>query len=218
MPVRDIQVLLADPSDANVKQVLAAHRTRLEHRLSQVADRLDAIDRIVKEGNLLRKSHSAAREGFVPVRVESVVSQVPTAARWSELREKVPMIPAEPQEVHVVTLVSRTGDRIPLWVGSFEGNCMKLQLEGIATERPMTYELMLHALEAHGAQVVRAEVVRKVDSTFFAQLTTVSDGNERTLDCRPSDALNLALRAGAPIAVAQEVLDEVRADGETAST
>src|SRR5690348_4521236 len=103
-------------------------------------------------------------------------------------------------------------------VGSFEGNCMKLQLEGIQTERPMTYELMLHALEAHGAQVVRAEVVRKVDSTFFAQLTTVSDGNERTLDCRPSDALNLALRAGAPIAVAQEVLDEVRADGETAST
>jgi bifunctional DNase/RNase/DNA-binding transcriptional MerR regulator len=208
MPVRDIQRLLADPSEANVRDVLSAHRQRLEERLTQVAGRLEAIDRIVKEGKLMNKARLVPREGFVPVRVEQVSTQVPTAERWTELREKMPMLPVEPQEVHVVTLVSDSGRRIPLWVGSFEGNALKLQMDGIKTERPLTYDLMLQTFERHGVRVVRADVLRVADTTFFASLTTESHDGEQAFDCRPSDALNLALRAGAPVAVAQSVFDE----------
>jgi len=55
MPVRDIQRLLADPSEANVREVLGSHRARLEDRLLQVAGRLESIDRIVKEGKLMKQ-------------------------------------------------------------------------------------------------------------------------------------------------------------------
>src|SRR5438093_13666177 len=50
MPVRDIQRLLADPTEANVREILAAHRTRLEERLTKVAGRLESLDRIGQEG------------------------------------------------------------------------------------------------------------------------------------------------------------------------
>jgi len=212
MPVRDIQRLLADPSEATVVEVLGAHRTRLEERLTQVAGRLLSIDRIVKEGTLVKKPQQDSREGFIPVHVEQVTSKVPTAERWSELREKVPTLPEEPQEVHVVTLISVTGRRVPLWVGSFEGQALKLHVDGIKTERPLTYDLMLQAFDRHGVRMVRADVLRVSNGTFFAQLTTEAQHREQLFDCRPSDALNLALRAGVPIAVAQGVFDEASAE------
>jgi bifunctional DNase/RNase/DNA-binding transcriptional MerR regulator len=208
VPVRDIQRLLTDPSEANVREVLSAHRLRLEERLNQVARRLESIDRIVKEGTLMTRPKHIVREGFIPVHVEKVTSQVPTPERWDELRKKMPILPAEPQEVHVVTLVSETGRRVPLWVGSFEGNALKLQVEGIKTERPLTYDLMLEAFERHGVRISRADVIRVAAGTFFAELATESQSGKQILDCRPSDALNLALRAGVPVAVAQGVVDE----------
>lgn len=209
MPVRDIQRLLADPTEANVRQVLARHRARLEERLTQVAHRLESIDRIVKEGKLVKQPGGASKEGFVAARVESVKTSVPTAERWRELRKKVPVpMPEEPQEVHVVNLVTADARCVPIWIGSYEGEALKMQLDGIKTQRPMTYDLMLEALDRAGARVVAADVLRIEDSTFIGRLTMLSNGREETFDCRPSDALNLALRAGATIAVAREVLDD----------
>ena len=213
MPVRDIQRLLTDPSEANVREVLSAHRFRLEQLLNQVAGRLESIDRIVKEGTLVTRPKHTAREGFIPVHVEKVTSHMPTPERWDELRKKMPLLPSEPQEVHVVTLVSETGRTVPLWIGSFEGNALKLQVDGVKTERPLTYDLMLEAFERHGVRISRADVIGVADGTFFAELATESQSGKQILDCRPSDALNLALRAGVPVAVAQGVLDEVGVEG-----
>lgn len=212
MPVRDIQRLLSDPSEDSVRSVLAQHRVRLEERLTKVAGRLESIDRIVKEGTLVKSKHGSRREGFVAVHVEGVTSQVPEASRWNELREKLSALPAEPQEVHVVTLVSEAGLRLLLWVGNFEGHALKLHLDGIKNERPLTYDLMLEALDRHGIRVVRADVTRIEDVVFFAELITRTGGKEQVFDCRPSDALNLALRAGAPLAVAKGVFDQAAAE------
>ena len=213
MPVRDIQRVLADPSEATVREVLAAHRARLGERLTQIAGRLEAIDRIVKEGKLVKQPSQVAEEGFVPVRVESVRAHTPSAERWRELREKQPShFPEEPQEVHVVLLVADHGRHLPLWVGGFEGQALQLHLDGLKTERPLTYELMLTALDRHGVRVVRADVLNVVNGTFFARLIVESEGRVEEFDCRPSDALNLALRAGAPVAVAEALLDEAGVD------
>ena len=214
MPVRDIQRLLADPAESNVREVLAEHRNRLEERLTQVAGRLESIDRIVKEGMLVKKSREARREGFIPVQVKEVISEVPSKEKWAKLRQRgVPILPPEPQEVHVVTLISDTGQDVGLWVGSFEGHALKLHIDGVKTERPLTYDLMLEAFDRHGVRVVRADVVRVANGTFFAELTTESATGEQAFDCRPSDALNLALRAAAPIAVAQGVFDDASIQG-----
>ena len=212
MPVRDIQRLLADPSEGNVREILASHRARLEDRLLQVAGRLESIDRIVNEGKLMKQPHDVHDEGFLPVRVAEVNPRTPTPERWRELREKQPMLPEEPQEVQVVVLVADNGRRIPIWVGTFEGQSLRLQLDGLKTERPLTYDLMLQALDRHGVRIVKAYVSRIADGTFFARLAMQSQAGEEVFDCRPSDAFNLALRAGAPLAVAQGVLDEAGVD------
>ena len=216
MPVRDIQRVLADPSEATVGEVLTTHRAWLEKRLTQVAGRLDAIDRIVKEGIFVKQPKPVAEEGFVPVRVEEVRAQIPSAERWREFREKMPgHYDEEPHEMHFVVLVANSGRRLQMWMGKFEADALKLHLDGLKTERPMTYELMLDAFNRHGVSVLRGDVLRVVDGVFLARLITKSDGRVEELDCRPSDALNLALRADAPIAVAQTLLDEAGVDAGT---
>ena len=69
MPVRDIQRLLADPSEDNVREILGSHRARLEDRLTHVAGRLESIDRIVKEGKLMKQPHKDPDEGFIAVQL-----------------------------------------------------------------------------------------------------------------------------------------------------
>jgi bifunctional DNase/RNase len=213
MPVRDIQRVLADPSEATVGEVLAAHRTRLEERLSQVAARLEAIDRIVREGKLVKQPRQVDEDGFVAVHVESVQALTPSAERWRELRAKWPrLVGNEPHEAYVVVLAAASGRRLPIWIGSFEAQTLKLHLDGLKTERPLTYDLMLDLLHRHGVRVVRADVLGVVEGTFLARLTTNCNGQVEELDCRPSDAFNLALRAGAPVRVAQALLDEASVD------
>jgi bifunctional DNase/RNase/DNA-binding transcriptional MerR regulator len=216
MPVRDIQRVLADPSEPTVGEVLAAHRAWLEKRLTQVAGRLEAIDRIVQEGIFVKQPNPVAEEGFVTVRVEEVRAQIPSAERWQEFREKMPgRYDQEPHEMHFVVVVASSGRRLQMWMGKFEADALKLRLDGLKTERPMTYDLMLDAFNRHGVTVLRADVLRVVDGVFFARLVTKSNGRVEELDCRPSDALNLALRADVPIAVAQTLLDEAGFDEES---
>lgn len=213
VPVRDIQRVLGDPSEATVREVLAAHRALLETRLTLVAGRLEAIDRIVKEGIFVKQPARVAADGFVPVTVEEVRAHIPSAKRWRELREKLPrLFDEEPQEVHVAILAANSGRHLPIWMGRFEADALKLHLDGLKTERPLTYDLMLDAFHRHGVTVVRADVLRATDGVFFARLITNSDGRIEEMDCRPSDALNLALRANAPISVAKSLLDEAGVD------
>jgi uncharacterized protein len=213
VPVRDIQRVLADPSEATVSEVLTAHRALLETRLTLVAGRLEAIDRIVREGIFVKQQARDGADGFVSVTVEEVRAHIPSAERWRELREKLPrLFDEQPQEVHVAVLAASSGRRLPIWMGRFEADALKLHLDGLKTERPLTYDLMLEAFNRHGVSVLRADVLRVVEGVFFARLITKSDGRVEEMDCRPSDALNLALRANAPIGVAKSLLDEAGVD------
>jgi bifunctional DNase/RNase len=103
---------------------------------------------------------------------------------------------------------------LPIWVGIFEANAIALQLENVATPRPMTHDLLKNALSELNARVTRIVINDLKDSTFFAQIRVLVNrgGGDQTLelDARPSDAIALALRADAPIYVAQSVLDQAQ--------
>ncbi|HEY2093742.1 MAG TPA: bifunctional nuclease family protein [Thermoanaerobaculia bacterium] len=99
---------------------------------------------------------------------------------------------------------------LPIWVGIFEANAIALQLENVATPRPMTHDLLKNMIgELHG-QVMRIVINDLRDSTFFAQIRVVTGGKTLEVDARPSDAIALALRTAAPIFVAQEVLEQAQ--------
>ena len=101
---------------------------------------------------------------------------------------------------------------LPIWIGVFEANAIALQLEGVATPRPMTHDLLRAVIEALGARVEGVTVHSLVESTFHARiLLRTPDGRLCQVDARPSDAIALALRCQAPIRVAATVFREAHA-------
>ena len=97
---------------------------------------------------------------------------------------------------------------LPIWVGIFEANAIALEMEDVPVPRPLTHDLIKNILEVVQATVSRIVINDMKDNTFFAVILLSIDGNEVTIDSRPSDAIALALRVDAPIYVAKKVLDE----------
>ena len=120
---------------------------------------------------------------------------------------------AEPPELlsplRMVLLREKGGTRqLCIWIGAFEGDALALQRAGEQTPRPMTHDLMARMLDAVEARVERVAITELRENTFYALVTVVVDGRREELDARPSDAINLAVRLGAPIFVADEVMAE----------
>ena len=109
----------------------------------------------------------------------------------------------------IIILRDKEGQKVlPIWVGIFEANAIALQIENVATPRPMTHDLLSDMLEQLEAQVVRITVTELRENTFYAQITVQQDGREIEVDSRPSDAIALAIRAEAPIFAADRVIEE----------
>jgi bifunctional DNase/RNase len=99
---------------------------------------------------------------------------------------------------------------LPIWVGIFEANAIALELEKIATPRPMTHDLIKSILETVEARVLKVVVTDLKENTFYAVLHLQLGETEYTVDSRPSDAIALALRVAAPIYVDEEVVRKAK--------
>ncbi len=109
----------------------------------------------------------------------------------------------------IVLLKTADGNRyLPIWIGQPEAAAILMKLQGAATPRPMTHDLVTDLLEQLDAQVARITVTELRDNTFYASITVVMDGSEIEVDSRPSDAIALAVRADAPIFAADRVIEE----------
>jgi bifunctional DNase/RNase len=109
----------------------------------------------------------------------------------------------------IVLLKTSAGNKfLPIWIGHPEAAAILMKLQGAATPRPMTHDLVTDMLAQLQARVVRIAVTELRDNTFYARITLAVDGSELEIDSRPSDAIALAVRAGAPIFAADEVIEE----------
>ena len=99
---------------------------------------------------------------------------------------------------------------LPIWVGIFEANAIALELEKIATPRPMTHDLIKNILDGLGATVQQIVINDLKDNTFFAVIEVNYNGNMVSIDSRPSDAIALALRVNAPIFVTEKVVSKAK--------
>jgi hypothetical protein len=97
---------------------------------------------------------------------------------------------------------------VPIWVGTQEAASISIAVSGQEPPRPLSHDLMHRLLDAVGATVDRVDVTRIDDGTFYAELSVTTTTGPLTLDCRPSDAIALASRVGAPLFVAEAVLEE----------
>jgi bifunctional DNase/RNase len=101
------------------------------------------------------------------------------------------------------------GERVlPIFVGAPEATAIAYALQNVATPRPMSHDLLGNVIKALGAQLFAVEITELVDNTFYANLKLLRERVEINVSARPSDAVALALRVGAPILVRDQLMNE----------
>ena len=114
----------------------------------------------------------------------------------------------EKRQDQVIVLKEKGGDRqIPIVIGFMEASSIKIKVSGVDVPRPMTHDLLVGVIEQLGARLEQVAIDKLVNNTFHAKLQIINkDGEQVLVDCRPSDAIALAVRFKVPIFVADKVL------------
>ena len=119
-------------------------------------------------------------------------------------------VTVDPVTKSPIVVLKDPGNRraLPIWIGVLEANAIVLALEKVELPRPMTHDLMKAVLETTGNSLRKVEITDIRENTYFASLHLEGNGVAYTVDSRPSDAIALALRFGAPVVVAEGVLEK----------
>jgi len=109
----------------------------------------------------------------------------------------------------VVILKEKGTNRyLPIWIGPAEADAIAVKLQNVELSRPLTHDLLQSVISTLGASVDYIVVSGLKEDTFYARLALNIDGVELDIDSRPSDALALAVRVGAPIYTEESVLEK----------
>lgn len=113
------------------------------------------------------------------------------------------------QRTFVVILQERNGVRVlPIWIGRPEAESIAAHLHGIPRERPMTHDLVRSLISALDGTLARVVITHVVDHTYHAEMHLVRESETHVVDARPSDAIAIALRLGAPVFAEEDLLEE----------
>ncbi len=109
----------------------------------------------------------------------------------------------------LLLLEELAGERVlPIFIGAPEATAIAYALQHLETPRPMSHDLMSTIITSLGGRLFTVEITELIDNTFYANLRILRDTSEIVVSARPSDAVALALRAGAPILVSDSLMDE----------
>ena len=109
----------------------------------------------------------------------------------------------------VVILKEKYGELyLPIWIGLAEANAISVILEGVGVPRPLTPDLLCSIIDRMGASVDYVVINDLQNHTFYAEVILNANWMQMEIDARPSDAIAIALRVGAPIYVEKAVLDK----------
>ena len=112
-----------------------------------------------------------------------------------------------PSNQPIVLLKEVDGDRyLPIWIGAVEATAIAYEQQGVKPPRPLTHDLMRDILTALNAPLRAVEIMELKDNVYFADLLL---GDGVRVSARPSDSIALALRVGAPIRCADQILTDV---------
>lgn len=129
------------------------------------------------------------------------------------IQVRVAGVALDPTGQHVILLkpideLPAEGRILPIWIGAQEATSILIAVEGAEVPRPLAHDLMRSLLDAVDTSVRSVAVTRIDEGTFYAEITLDGPAGERIVDARPSDAVALASRVGAPLWVAEEVMDD----------
>lgn len=135
---------------------------------------------------------------------------MPAEASNEPIRMQIKGLMLDPSSNTPIVILRDDEERLllPIWIGVFEANAIAMQLEATEPPRPMTHDLFHNTLTAANVTLEQVLILDLKDNTFFASMRLASGGEVFDIDARPSDALAMALRAGAPIFVMPAVLEK----------
>jgi len=122
--------------------------------------------------------------------------------------------PSEYSPPAFVLLRDKQNRQVLIWVGRFEAYAISVALEGVPFDRPMTHDLLKNVLDRLGGRVEHVLIDDLWQETYYAKITVSMNGTTIEIDSRPSDAIALALRARAPIYMAEDVLQQANIEEE----
>jgi bifunctional DNase/RNase len=119
------------------------------------------------------------------------------------------IIISEVDDHQVIILKEVDGDRsFPIVIGIFEATSIDRRVRGMPSPRPLTHDLITAVVEQMGGEVQDIVISDLKEHTYFAKLRVRHEGELIEVDCRPSDAIALAVTARVPIYVNEEVLGD----------
>lgn len=122
--------------------------------------------------------------------------------------------PAGGQPAALVLLRDARGRSVPIFIGRFEAMAIWLALEGTSADRPLTHDLLNNVISRMGGTIERILIDDLWNNTYYAKLTITVNGKTLEIDSRPSDGIALAVRAKAPIYMAEAVLERAAVQEE----
>ena len=123
------------------------------------------------------------------------------------------IIISEIHEQQIIVLREAEGERsFPIMIGIFEATSIDRRVKKLPSPRPLTHDLVTGVIDQMGGELRDIYISELRDHTYFAKLRIRKDGEMTEVDCRPSDAIALAVTASVPIYVSEDVLEEVCSD------
>lgn len=117
------------------------------------------------------------------------------------------LIPDRKTRSHVLLLkLPNSSKYLPVWIGDHEASAIDLAVRGQAFERPLTHDLLKSVIDGLGAEASRVVITTIHDNTFFARIMLTRGNEIISIDARPSDSVALAVRAGCPIFLTEDLL------------
>ncbi len=146
---------------------------------------------------------------LIPALVLSTTCQEPLDSS-DDVPVRVGRVVLDQRNLPVVILEEQNGSRwLPIWIGPAEARSIALQIGNQTSPRPNTHDLAKRVIDGLEGEVVRVVVTELRDSTYFATLSLRVRGDMVVIDSRPSDAIAIALRVGAPIFVRAPLFEAV---------
>jgi len=119
------------------------------------------------------------------------------------------IIISEVHDQQVIMLKEVEGERsFPIVIGIFEATSIDRRVRGLPTPRPLTHDLITAVVEQMGGEIQDIVISDLKEHTYYAKLRIRNEGELVDVDCRPSDAIALAVTARVPIYVSEDVLGE----------
>jgi hypothetical protein len=156
-----------------------------------------------------RSKHRRARLAFASSLTRPIARHPRAVAEERTVQElRVVGVRVElPGNQPILLLKEAQGERyLPIWIGAVEAAAIAFEQQGVRPARPMTHDLLREVVRALGATLEAVNITEMRDGIYIAELVF---GKDRVVSARPSDAVALAVRTGAPIYGAEALLDEV---------